>query len=56
MVMLVLSGVLITRRAQTYGIKKTGWLGVGGKTMLALLAMGWVLVGLYSLITRLMNP
>jgi hypothetical protein len=36
MVALVLSGVLITQRAQPYGIKKTGWLGVGSKTILAL--------------------
>jgi hypothetical protein len=55
-VMLVLSGVLITQRAQTYGIKKTGWLGVGGKTILALIALSWVLVGLYVLITFLMHP
>jgi len=46
------AGVLITRRAQAYGIEKAGWLGVGGKTVLALVAFSWVLVGLlYVLIT-----
>jgi hypothetical protein len=51
--MLILTGVLITRRARTYGIDKAGWLGVGGKTILTLLAFSWVLVGLYMLITSL---
>jgi hypothetical protein len=47
---LILTGVLITRRARAYGIDKAGWLGIGGKTILALLAFSWVLVGLYVLI------
>jgi hypothetical protein len=51
----LLTGVLITRRARAYGIKKTGWLGVGGKTMLALLAFSWALVGLYLAITAVIN-
>jgi hypothetical protein len=54
-VSLLLTGVVITRRAQAYGIKKTGWLGVGGKTMLALVAFSWVLVGLYLAITAVIN-
>jgi hypothetical protein len=54
-VSLLLTGVLITRRARAYGIKKTGWLGVGGKAMLALLAFSWVLVGLYMAITAAIN-
>jgi hypothetical protein len=52
-VMLVLTGVLITRRARAYGIEKTGWLGVGGKTILSLIAFSWVLVGLYVLVAYL---
>lgn len=53
MVMLVMTGVLITRRARAYGIEKIGWLGVGGKTILTLLAFSWVLVGLYVLVSYL---
>jgi hypothetical protein len=55
MVSLLLTGVLITRRARAYGIKKTGWLGVGGKTMLTLVAFSWALVGLYLAITAVIN-
>ena len=52
--MLILTGILITRRARAYGIDKAGWLGVGGKTILALLAFSWVLAGgVYVLITVL---
>ncbi|MEH2512580.1 hypothetical protein V1291_003934 [Nitrobacteraceae bacterium AZCC 1564] len=51
--MLIVTGVLITWRARAYGIEKTGWLGIGGKTILSLLAFGWVLVGVCALITRL---
>jgi hypothetical protein len=51
---LILTGVLITRRAQAYGIDKAQWFGVGGKTILALLAFSWVLAGgVYVLITVL---
>jgi hypothetical protein len=53
--MLILTGVLITRRARAYGIDKAGWLGVGGKTILALVAFSWVLVGLYVLVNFLMH-
>ena len=42
-----LAGSLITRLAARDGIKKTGLLGVGAKTVL-LLALGWVAVmGMY---------
>jgi hypothetical protein len=54
-VSLLLTGVLITRRARAYGIKKTGWLGVGAKTILALIAFSWVLAGLYMAITAMIN-
>jgi hypothetical protein len=52
-VLLLLTGVLITQRAKAYGIKKTGWVGVGGKTILALLVFSWLMVGLYALVTAL---
>ena len=51
--MLILSFVLIAQRARTYGIKKTGWLGVGAKAILGLLVLSWVLVGLYVLNTMI---
>jgi uncharacterized membrane protein len=35
LVILFVGGYLITKLAQKYGIKKTGWLGVGAKSMLA---------------------
>jgi hypothetical protein len=53
MILFALTGVLITRRARAYGVEKTGWLGVGGKTILAIVAFSWVLVGLYVLVTFL---
>jgi hypothetical protein len=51
---LILTGALITRLARAYGVDKAGRLGVGGKTILALLAFSWVLAGgVYVLITVL---
>lgn len=38
-------GAIITRLARRYGIEKTGWLGIGAKAMLGLIALGWILVG-----------
>jgi hypothetical protein len=49
LVMLCVAGSLITKLAKTYGIEKTGWLGVGAKSMLAVLAMSWVVVGVIAL-------
>jgi hypothetical protein len=37
-------GIVITKLAANYGIKKTGWFGVGGKANLYLLGLLWVLV------------
>lgn len=36
-------GSIITRQARTYGVEKTGWLGVGGKSILYLIFLSWVL-------------
>jgi len=43
-------GYLITKLAKKYGIEKTGWLGVGARSMLTVLAMSWVVVGVIALV------
>jgi hypothetical protein len=47
---MALAGTLIARQAQKYGFKKSGWLGLGAKVMLSILALSWVFVGIYLLI------
>jgi hypothetical protein len=44
-----LAGFLITRLAAREGVKKTGWLGVGAKSVLSTLALSWVMVGVLYL-------
>jgi len=44
------AGHLITKLAKNYGIEKAGWLGVGAKSMLALVAISWVFVGVLALV------
>ena len=44
-----LAGSLITRLAVREGVTKTGWLGVGAKTVLSLLALVWAAVGVMHL-------
>jgi hypothetical protein len=39
-------GTLITRQAQTYGVKKSGIFGVGAKSIVGLVALSCVFVGL----------
>jgi hypothetical protein len=50
---MIVMGILITRQAQTYGVVKTGKLGVGAKSILGLLGISWVMVGLYILVAVL---
>jgi hypothetical protein len=38
------AGSIISRRAAAYGVVKTGWFGVGAKTMFSILALSWVVV------------
>jgi hypothetical protein len=49
-------GIIITRLAANYGIKKYGWLGVGGRANLYLLMLLWALIavifGVQWLLTR----
>lgn len=48
---LSVAGMLMTGLARKYGIQKTGKLGVGAKSILAFMAVGWVLLGiLYGLL------
>jgi hypothetical protein len=37
--------IVVTRVARNYGIEKKGWLGLGGKANLWLLAVAWVIIG-----------
>jgi hypothetical protein len=41
-----LTGTIMTVQGRKYGVKKLGWLGVGGKTMFAVLVLSWVLVAI----------
>ena len=50
LIWLTLSGVLITRQARKYDVEKSGWLGVGGKAILSVLAVSWVFVGVYLVV------
>jgi hypothetical protein len=47
-VWMCLAGIIITRQAGRYGVEKTGYLGVGAKTMLSVLVLSWVLVAIYA--------
>jgi hypothetical protein len=50
MLSLCLAGALITQLAARSGITKTGLLGVGAKAVLSLLAMSWVLAGVFYIV------
>ena len=50
-----LTGTIMTVQARKYGVQKTGWFGVGGKTMFAVLVLSWVLVAIgfgFSLLSK----
>jgi len=38
------AGAVITRLARNYGIKKTGWLGIGAKSILVLVVLSWLII------------
>jgi hypothetical protein len=52
-ILLCLSGVLITRQARRYGVEKSGWLGVGGKAMLSVFALSSLFFGAYLVAHKL---
>jgi hypothetical protein len=52
LVWLAITGMLITRQAQKYGIEKPGRLGLGAKVTLPILALGWAFVGVYLIVSN----
>ena len=46
-----IGGTTITRLARSYGLEKSGRVGVGAKTMLGVLVLSWVLIGIFYVIT-----
>ena len=44
-----LAGSLITRLAKNEGVQKTGWLGVGAKSILSLIGLSWIMIGVMYL-------
>lgn len=46
LVSLAVAGTVITHQARLYGVEKTGWFGVGAKTMFSLIVLSWILVGI----------
>ena len=48
-VMLCVMGIAITRRARTYGVQKTGFLGAGAKSVLCLAVLLWMPVLIMAL-------
>jgi hypothetical protein len=52
LVWLAATGTLMTRRARKYGIEKPGWIGLGAKVTLSILALSWVFVGFYLVVSN----
>jgi hypothetical protein len=50
LILLCLSGVLITRQARKYGVEKSGWLGVGGKAILSAFALSSLFFAAYLVV------
>ena len=46
-------GTLITLQAQAYGVEKTGFVGVGGRSVLALLAISVAAIAIYHVVKGL---
>ncbi|MFK4489680.1 hypothetical protein [Bradyrhizobium sp. USDA 336] len=38
-----IAGTIITKLARNHGVEKTGWLGVGAKSILVVIGLSWVL-------------
>jgi hypothetical protein len=39
------AGTIITKLARNYGIEKTGWLGIGAKSIFVVIGLSWLIVG-----------
>lgn len=48
-----IAGVITTLQAKKYGVRKTGWLGVGAKTAVPLIVLSWLFYAL-SLATQIL--
>jgi hypothetical protein len=44
LVSMAVAGTVITRLARKHGIEKTGWLGVGAKSILLLIGLSWIMM------------
>jgi hypothetical protein len=44
LVVMSLAGTIITILARNYGVEKTGWLGIGAKSIIVLVGLSWVTV------------
>jgi hypothetical protein len=44
LVAMSVSGTIITKLARGHGIEKTGWLGIGAKSIFVLVGLSWVIV------------
>jgi hypothetical protein len=42
LVVLSLTGIMITRLSANYGIKKVGWFGLGARAVFVLIGLSWV--------------
>jgi hypothetical protein len=54
-VVMSVAGTVITKLARNYGIEKTSWLGIGGKSILVLLVLSWLIVGVVYVGMKLLS-
>jgi hypothetical protein len=50
LVVLSLTGIMITRLSANYGIKKVGWFGLGARVVFVLIGLSWVFTAAVFLI------
>ncbi|MBR1279471.1 hypothetical protein [Bradyrhizobium sp. AUGA SZCCT0283] len=49
LVVISVAGTIITKMARNYGVEKTGWLGIGAKSIFVLVCLSWVIVAIVYL-------
>ena len=54
-VIMSVAGTVITKLARNYGIEKTGWLGIGAKSILVLLFLSWLIIGVAYVGVKLLS-
>ena len=52
-VVMSVAGTIITKLARNHGVEKTGWLGVGAKSIVVLIGIWWVIAGIVYVSMRL---